>query len=73
VEDFTGAAPSGEGKTFKIDQQRYSLQWKHSGTPPDFELVLIRDGPPGWVNTANLTLLGERRGGGRLMQSTGRG
>jgi hypothetical protein len=29
--------------------------------PPDYEMVLIQDEPPGWVNTANLTLLGELR------------
>jgi hypothetical protein len=31
------------------------------GVPPDFELDLIQDEPPGWVNIANLTLLAELR------------
>jgi hypothetical protein len=29
--------------------------------PPDFELVLVQDGPQQWINTANLTLLAELR------------
>jgi hypothetical protein len=39
----------------------FSLQWKHNGSPPDFEMVQIQDEPVGWVNTANLTLLAELR------------
>jgi hypothetical protein len=44
----------------------FSLQWLHNGTPPDFEMVQIQDEPVGWVNTANLTLLGELRRPRRL-------
>jgi hypothetical protein len=60
VEDFTAAAPSGEGKKFKIDPQRllYSLQWKHDGTPPDLHLQLVRD-PQQWFDMVSLTLLAE--------------
>jgi hypothetical protein len=39
----------------------YSLHWKHNAEPPDFEMVLVQDEPTGWVNTANLILLGELR------------
>jgi len=39
----------------------YSLRWKHNAHPPDYEMVLIQDEPPGWVNAANLTLVGELR------------
>jgi hypothetical protein len=39
----------------------YSLRWKHNAHPPDYEMVLIQDEPPGWVDIANLTLLGELR------------
>jgi hypothetical protein len=48
---------------FKLDPGRlvYALQWKHNAEPPDYEMVLIQDEPSGWVNTANLTLLGELR------------
>jgi hypothetical protein len=48
---------------FKLDPGRlvYSLQWKHNAEPPDYEMVLIQDEPSGWVDTANLTLLGELR------------
>jgi hypothetical protein len=51
------------GAAFKLDPARlvYSLQWKHNAHPPDYEMVLVQDEPPGWVNTANLTLLGELR------------
>jgi len=54
---------SASGAAFKIDPARlvYSLRWKHNAEPPDFEMVLIQDEPAGWVNTANLTLLGELR------------
>jgi len=53
----------GTSKKFKIDPERllYSLRWKHKGEPPDLELALIQDEPAGWVNAANLTLLGELR------------
>jgi hypothetical protein len=36
-----------DGTKFKLDQSRlvYSLQWKHNAHPPDFELVLVQDGP----------------------------
>jgi hypothetical protein len=45
VQDFAAAAPTEEGKRFKVDPQRllYSLQWLHNGTPPDFNLQLVRD------------------------------
>jgi hypothetical protein len=33
----------------------------HNAEPPDFDLVLVQDGPVGWVNAASLTLLGELR------------
>jgi hypothetical protein len=58
-----GAAAGGEGKKFKLDPARlvYSLHWQHKAEPPDFDLVLVQDGPAGWVNIANLTLLGELR------------
>jgi hypothetical protein len=54
---------SASGATFRLDPQRllYSLQWKHNAHPPDYEMVLIQDGPAGWVNIANLTLLGALR------------
>ena len=54
---------SASGTTFKFDPARlvYSLRWKHNAEPPDFELVLIRAEPRRWVNTPNLTLLGELR------------
>jgi hypothetical protein len=39
----------------------YSLRWQHKAEPLDFELVLIQGSPQEWVNTANLTLLGELR------------
>jgi predicted DNA-binding transcriptional regulator YafY len=44
AQDFTAAAPTGEGKKFKIDPQRllYSLQWLHNSSPPDFHLQLVR-------------------------------
>jgi hypothetical protein len=38
-----------------------TLRWKHNAEPPDFEMVLVQDEPVGWVNTANLSLLGELR------------
>jgi hypothetical protein len=49
VRDFAAAAPSGEGKKFKINPRRllYSLQWTHNATPPDFELVPVQAEPPG--------------------------
>jgi hypothetical protein len=37
------------------------LQRLHNGTPPDLHLSLVRDLPEVWINTANLTLLGELR------------
>jgi hypothetical protein len=51
------------GTAFRLDPARliYSLQWKHNAEPPDVELVLIQTEPAGWVNIANLTLLGELR------------
>jgi len=51
------------GAAFKLDPARlvYSLRWKHNAEPPDYEMVLIQDEPAGWVNTANLVLLGELR------------
>jgi hypothetical protein len=54
---------SASGAAFKLDPGRlvYSLQWKHNAHPPDYEMVLIQDKSPGWVNTANLVLLGELR------------
>jgi hypothetical protein len=57
------AKPGANGKKFKIVPERllYSLRWKHNAGPPDYEMVLVQDGPVGWVNTANLTLLGELR------------
>jgi hypothetical protein len=43
VED--AAALGADVKKFKIEPQRllYSLQWLHNGTPPDFQLQLVRD------------------------------
>jgi hypothetical protein len=32
-----------------------------TGAPPDFELVVLRDEPRQWINSANLTLLAELR------------
>jgi hypothetical protein len=60
VQDFTAAAPTGEGKRFKIDPRRllYSLQWLHNGTPPDFHLQLVRD-PQLWFDAVSLALLAE--------------
>jgi hypothetical protein len=54
---------SASGAAFRLDPAllMYSLQWKHNAHPPDFELVLIQAEPAGWVNSANLTLLGELR------------
>jgi hypothetical protein len=51
------------GAAFKLDPARLvcSLRWKHNAEPPDFEMVLVQDEPVGWVNTANLALLGELR------------
>jgi hypothetical protein len=56
---------SADGAAFKLDPARliYSLRWKHNAHPPDYEMVLIQDEPPGWVNTANLILLGALRRG----------
>jgi hypothetical protein len=54
---------SASGAAFKLDpaQLLFSLRWKHNAEPPDYEMVLVQDGPVGWVNTANLMLLGELR------------
>ena len=54
---------SASSAAFKIDPARliYAMQWKHNAYPPDYELVLIQDEPPGWVDVANLVLLGELR------------
>jgi hypothetical protein len=54
---------SASGAAFKLDPARlvYSLRWKHNAEPPDYEMVLIQDEPVGWINTANLVLLGELR------------
>jgi hypothetical protein len=54
---------STRGTALKLDPGRlvYSLQWKHNAHPPDYEMMLIQDEPAGWVNTANLMLLGELR------------
>jgi arylsulfatase A-like enzyme len=51
------------GAAFGLDPVRlvYSLRWKHNAEPPDLELVLLQTETEGWVNTANLTLLGELR------------
>jgi hypothetical protein len=59
VQDFTAAAPGGEGKKFKIDPQRllYSLQWKHSGSPPDFHLQLVKE-PALWFDFVAALLFG---------------
>jgi hypothetical protein len=70
---------SATGAAFKLDPARlvYSLRWKHNAVPPDFDLVLVQEEPQGWVNTANLTLLGELRRRGtardRLGGADGRG
>jgi hypothetical protein len=63
VQDFTAAAPTGEGKRFKIDPRRllYSLQWLHNGTPPDLHLAFVQDLPEQWIGAANLVLLGALR------------
>jgi hypothetical protein len=60
VQDFTAAAPTGEGKKFRIDPRRllYSLHWKHNATPPDFNLQLVRD-PQLWFDFVATMLLGE--------------
>jgi hypothetical protein len=57
------AALGADWKKFKLDPQSLldSLRYKHNAEPPDFEMVLIQDERPGWVNTANLVLLGELR------------
>jgi hypothetical protein len=59
AQDFTAAAPTGEGKKFKIDPQRllYSLQWLHNSSPPDFHLQLVRD-PAIWFEFVGTVLLG---------------
>jgi hypothetical protein len=36
----------------------YSLQWNHNGTPPKFELQLVRD-PAMWFAAVSLALLAE--------------
>ena len=45
-------------KKFKVAPERllYSLQWLHSGTPPDFELQLVRN-PQLWYDTVSLAIL----------------
>jgi hypothetical protein len=58
VEDFTAAAPIGEGKKFRIDPRRLSLHWKHNATPPDLHLQLVRD-PQLWFDFVVTMLLGE--------------
>jgi hypothetical protein len=52
-----------DGAAFKLDPARlvYSLHWQHKGEPPDLHLELVQAEPQGWVNTANLMLLGELR------------
>jgi len=56
---FVGVQDSAKlganGKKFKIEPQHllYSLQWWHSGTPPDFNLQLVRD-PALWFDTVSL-------------------
>jgi hypothetical protein len=45
---------------------------KHNAEPPDYEMVLIQDEPVGWVNTANLTLLGALRAPGAACDRLGR-
>jgi hypothetical protein len=54
---------SARGAALKLDPARlvYSLRWKHNAEPPDYEMVLIQEEPVGWVNTANLVLLGALR------------
>jgi hypothetical protein len=63
IDCYELAEHSATGAAFKLDPARlvYSLRWKHNAEPPDFELVLVQDEPTGWVNTANLVLLGELR------------
>jgi hypothetical protein len=54
---------SATGAAFRLDPARliYSPRWKHNAHPTDFEMVLVQNEPTGWVNTANLVLLGELR------------
>jgi hypothetical protein len=63
IDCYQVAERSAAGAAFKLDPARLvdSLRWKHNASPPDFEMVLIQAEPPGWVNTANLVLLGELR------------
>jgi hypothetical protein len=61
VLDFTAAASGGaDAKKFKIDPRRllYSLQCLHNGSPPDFNLQLVRD-PQLWFDFVVTMLLGE--------------
>jgi len=63
IDCYQVAEHSASGAAFKLDPARlvYSLRWKHNALPPDYEMVLVQDEPVGWVNIANLTLLGKLR------------
>jgi hypothetical protein len=61
VENFGAVRQLDEnGRKFKIDPLRLlcALRWKHNATPPDVELVLVRErNPPVWfIHVATLLL-----------------
>jgi hypothetical protein len=61
IDCYEVAEHGASGAAFQLDPARlvYSLRWKHNAHPPDYEMVLLQAEPAGWVNTANLVLLGE--------------
>jgi hypothetical protein len=63
IDCYQATEHRADGGAFKLDPERlvYSLQWKHNAHPPDYEMVLVQAEPVGWVNTANLVLLGALR------------
>jgi hypothetical protein len=60
VQDSWTAKTRPDGKKFKIVPERllYSLQWLHNGTPPDFQLQLVRD-LQFWLDAVSPALLAE--------------
>lgn len=50
---------AGGGRKWKVDPQclLYSLQWRHTGTPPDQHLQLVQE-PQLWFDRVASSLLG---------------
>jgi hypothetical protein len=53
------------GVKFRFDPERllYALRWKHNATPPDVELVLVRErNPAAWIEYVVTMLFGALNG-----------